>query len=218
MWAIFNMEEPSFLDKILKPAIVDATFTQDTKDKITAILDRLNFCYELFKKQASSEKDKKIKKRQKAVIHKIFSKKAHIPTLSKVVLKSIQDGISEQQFSEWLWHFFNTDTGSTLSQEYNSNAIGGSASVKAVKTRMFEAMKDYEKFINGVEIEPEIESESVSELIESQDSKDTAEQPKEPEKALEVEQQQAEPQITFDEAQAKQNEQIYNAKRSHHKK
>jgi hypothetical protein len=217
MWAIFNMDEPSFLDKFLKPAIVDAVFTQDTKDKITAILDRLNFCYESFKKQANSEKNKKIKKRQKAVIHKIFSKKAHIPTLSKVVLKSIQDGISEQQFSEWLWHFFNTDTGSTLSQEYNNNAIGGSASVKAVKTRMFEAMKDYEKFINNVEIEPE----SVSEPIESQDSKDTTEQSNEPEKAPETEQQQTEPQITFDDAQAKQNEQVYNdkqTKRSHHKK
>lgn len=213
IWGVFNVPNVSFLDKIFKPIIQDVVFSEEQKVEITNVLDRLLECYNILKKQAQKEPDKKVKAKKLRFLKKVF-KKVHIPTMSKVILKSINDGISAQQLSEWVLHFFNTDKGSSISEEYNKASVGGSASAVAVKTRLFEVMKDYEKFINNVEIT----SESVSEPIETQTNEDTTQQSNEQEKAPETQQQQSEPQISFDEAQAKQNEQVYNTKRSHHKK
>lgn len=149
IWGVFNIPDVSFLDKILTPKIQDIIFTEDQKKMITIVLDRLLECYNILKKQAQKESDKKLKTKKKRFLTKVF-KKVHIPTMSQVVLRSIQDGLSAQQLSEWILHFFNTDKGSSISTEYNNASLGGSASAVAVKTRMEEVIKDYEGFIRLV--------------------------------------------------------------------
>jgi hypothetical protein len=208
IWGVFNIPDVSFLDKLFTPVIQDVVFTDKQKAEITSVLDRLLECYNILKKKFSKEPDKKVKAKKMRFLKKVF-KKVHIPTMSKVVLKSIQDGISAQQLSEWILHFFNTDKGSSISEEYNKASVGGSASAVAVKTRLDEVMKDYEKFINGVGIT----SESVSEATETQDSKDTTPANNEPEKETET-------QTTFNEDQADKNEKAYADKQSkgNHKK
>ena len=216
IWGVFNIPEVSFLDKIFTPKIQDVEFTDNQKQDITSVLDRLLECYNVLKKQAQKEPDKKVKAKKMRFLKKVF-KKVHIPTMAKVVLKSVNDGISAQQLSEWILHFFNTDKGSSISEEYNKASVGGSASAQSVKTRLFEVMKDYEKFINGVEITPE----SASETTETQDIKDTTPDDKETEQASETQQTQTELQTTFNEDQAAQNEKAYADKQSkgnHHKK
>ena len=216
IWGVLNVPNVSFLNKIFTPIIQDVVIKEEQQEEITNVLDRLYECYNVLNKKISKEKDKKVKAKKKRFLKKVF-KKAHIPTMSKVMLKSVNDGISAQQLSEWILHFFNTDKGSSISEEYNKASVGGSASATAVKTRMFEVMKDYEKFINGVEIAPE----SVQEPLEDKSNVDTTSTTKEPEKAPEAEKQQEVAQITFNEEQAIQNEKVYaekQSKNSHHKK
>jgi len=151
--------------------------------------------------------------------------------MAKVILKSIQDGISAAQVSEWILHFFDTEKGSSISDVYNAAALGGSASATAVKTRLYEVMKDYELFINGVVVEPENEpevqekqaNEDITPIVNESESVSEATNDVSNEVVPEVKETsqtaQEQAQITFNENQAKLNEQAYKDKqKSSHKK
>jgi len=230
IWGVFNIPNVAFLDKLFTPIIQDVTFTDEQKSQITNVLDRLLECYNVLKKKAQKESDKKVKAKKMRFLKKVF-KKVHIPTMAKVILKSIQDGISAAQVSEWILHFFDTEKGSSISDVYNAAALGGSASATAVKTRLYEVMKDYELFINGVVVEPEKEpevqekqaNEDITPIVNESESVSEATNDVSNEVVPEVKETsqtaQEQAQITFNENQAKLNEQAYKDKqKSSHKK
>ena len=229
IWGIMNHDDVAFTNAILYPLIQNADITEQQQIQITAILDRLSSCYELIKKKADIFSDKKEKSEMLRLSRKMF-KKVHISSIAPVINKSVYDGISEQQLSEWLLHFFGTKEGSSLSKEYNQAALSGSASATAVKTRSTEAMKDYDEFIKNPsepsQSEPEVQESKVNEdttpIVNESESlpeptNDVSNEVTLPDDTQAQTEQEA-AQITFNEDQAKLNEQAYNTKRDHHKK
>lgn len=232
IWGALYVQDVGFTDAVLTPMIINTTITQEQQNEIKSVCDKLLQCHEILLQQSKIELDIKVQKSINKFIKKIF-KKVHISSVAPVVLKSIYDGISEQELVEWITHFFTTEKGATINTEYNNASMSGSASPQAVKARLTESMNDYQSFINGADTvtqdtKSDIENTPdqlpvVNEVPESAPDttnniiNETTPEVKEPSQT-EQEQPLGQAQISFNEDQAKANEKIYNDKSRSHKK
>lgn len=145
-WAILNVENPSFETKQIRPLMAEADITDEQAKDLEIAFTRLTDAYKVIKaKPYEVDAEKKAFDR---AAKRMFTR-THLITLVPIALDSFKNGISEQQFAEWVVHFFAGTKSATISNVYNENATAGSARPEAIKARLDEAMNDYKRFIDS---------------------------------------------------------------------
>lgn len=130
-WAILHQSEPSLETKYIRPLMESIEFSDEDKAQLKECFDRILEVYSLIE-------DKKIAKR--------LITRTHMVSIMLVVWKSIVDGKSLQEFTEWFISFFSGKKSATISQVYNSYAGSGSARKDAVMKRLLELNRSYEEY------------------------------------------------------------------------
>lgn len=132
-YAILNDTEPSLDNKHIRNIVENTDFTEADQKQMEEIFDRIYEVHNLIK-------DKKIQK-------KIYTR-THLLSILPTVWKSLQDGLSEVQYKEFMEHFFAmTDDGVSISQEYNEAASkAGTGSKQKVKIRLDILEDEYKHF------------------------------------------------------------------------
>lgn len=63
-----------------------------------------------------------------------------------VILKSLNDGLSDKQMMEWFVYFFSGKKSATISSIYNGAAGSGSGKKESVRKRLTEIEKNYNEY------------------------------------------------------------------------
>ena len=133
-FAMLHEPESSMETKVIRPLMANAVITEEDKQQINSIYDRIITMYE-------SIEDKRVAKR--------VLTRTHLISIVPIVWKSLQDGLSEEQITNWASAFFSGKKSASISEAYNQNAGSGSAKKESIRRRMEEIEKHYNQFFSG---------------------------------------------------------------------
>lgn len=136
-WAIVYMDQPSFERKYLEEEITNADITDEEVFRIKEAFIRLQNVYKLLVEYESKEYTRSAKR---------MMMKTHFLSLIPVALKSKDDGISVEDYMEFVQKFFSGKKSATNNYEYNRAAGSGSAKCENIDVRLNEIEKDYKKY------------------------------------------------------------------------
>ncbi len=133
-YAMLHGEEPSLETKFIRPLMAEMEITEEEQVQLLEIYDRILAVHGMIE-------DKKIARR--------ILTRTHMVSIVPAVWKSIEDGLSEQQFMEWFAAFFSGKKSASISSVYNECAGSGSARKDAVRKRLDEIAKHYDAFFHA---------------------------------------------------------------------
>lgn len=135
-YIMLNNDNPSLLNKDVKPMMKSINITEEDKQEITGIYDYILEVYNVLE-------SKKVKKR-------IIGKTSFL-SLVPVVKQAMEDGKIAEEFASFLDKFFSGKATKepTISETYNSNFFDSSASRMKIRLRHNALMNEYERFFNG---------------------------------------------------------------------
>lgn len=159
-YIMLNNDNPSLLNKDVKPLMKSIDITEEDKKQLTAVFDYILEVYNLLE-------TKKVKKR-------IIGKTSFL-SLIPVAEQALNDGKIAEEFASFLDKFFSGKTTKepTISATYNNNFFDSSASRMKIRLRHNALMNEYEKMFNG-ETE-NIYSENAEDLQDEIDEAETVE-------------------------------------------
>lgn len=133
--AILSDDNVSTDMKWIRPYMKKADITEEDEHLLTEIFDRIYRIHSLIE-------DNKIKKRVYA--------KTHMISIVPIIAESIKNNLSDQQTAEWFASFFSGKKSPSISKEYNEAAGRGTGKNSAIKIRLSEIKKSYDKYFNDI--------------------------------------------------------------------
>lgn len=128
---MLNEQEPCLETKFVRSYAESTEFTDGDVEQIAQVFGRILAAYKLIE-------NKRISRR--------LITKTHMLTIVPIVWESIERGLSDQEFAEWVMSFFNGTRSATNDKTYNFNAGAGSSKKEAVTKRLEAAVKSFENF------------------------------------------------------------------------
>lgn len=129
--AILNDKDVSTDAKWIRPYMRRADITKDDEYLLNEVFDRICNIHLLIE-------DNKIAKR-------IYAR-THMISIIPIIVESLNDGHSDKQMAEWFESFFCGKKSPTISKEYNDAAGRGTGKNSAVRRRVEEIKKNYDKY------------------------------------------------------------------------
>lgn len=120
-YVLLHESEPSLETKFIRPYMESIEMTDEDKEQMIQIYDRILNVHSLIE-------EKKVAKR--------LLTRTHLTSIVPIVWKSIEDGISEQDFAKWFSTFFAGKSRASIDQTYNDYAGSGSAKKENVRKRL----------------------------------------------------------------------------------
>lgn len=159
-YIMLNNDNPSLLNKDVKPLMKSIDITDEDKKQLTSVFDYILEVYNVLE-------TKKVKKR-------IIGKTSFL-SLIPISEQAMNDGKIAEEFASFLDKFFSGKTTKepTISVTYNDNFFDSSASRMKIRLRHNALMNEYERFFNG-ETE-NVYSENAEDLQEEIDEAETVE-------------------------------------------
>ena len=136
-YVLLHEEEPSLETKFIRPYMENVEFTDDDKDQLNQVFDRILNAHALIT-------EKKIAKR--------LLTRTHMVSVVPIAWKSIKDGVSEEVFAEWVSEFYNGGKAASVDKTYNDCAGSGSAKAISVKRRLDAIKEHWEAFMLSKEV------------------------------------------------------------------
>ena len=135
-YIMLNNDNPSLLNKDVKPLMKSIDITEADKKELNGIFDYILETYNVLE-------SKKVKKR-------IVGKTTFL-SLIPVAEQAMNDGKIAEEFASFLDKFFSgkTTKAPTISATYNNNFFDSSASRMKIRLRHNALMNEYEKMFNG---------------------------------------------------------------------
>lgn len=132
--AILNDEEVSTDAKWIRPYMRKADITEEDESLLMEVFDRIYNIHSIIE-------DKKIAKR-------IYAR-THMISIVPIIAESLDEGYSDKQMMEWFVNLFCGKKSPTTSKDYNDAAGRGTGKNSAVKKRVDEIKKDYDKYFGN---------------------------------------------------------------------
>lgn len=137
-WAMMtkDVNNISFASKDFNPMIEEAEISTEEKQKLVSMFDFIVNVHEEL-----------VENKEKDVAKKLYTE-THFVSLIPYVKESMENGISESMFAEWLINFFKTENDTEVYSKYSeacSNAIVKNASILARHNALGESYKEYFK-------------------------------------------------------------------------
>ena len=138
MWTMLNqaIEDVSFASKDFNPMIEEADISVEEKQGLVNVFDFIVGVHEEL-----------MENKEKSVAKKLYTE-THLVSLIPYIKQSIDDGISEAMFGEWLINFFKTENNSDEYAQYmdaTSNGVARSANIIARHEALGKSYKDFFK-------------------------------------------------------------------------
>lgn len=136
IWTMFNreVEDISFASKDFNPQIEEAEITDGEKLDLIRIL---NFIVGVH--------DELVENKEKDVAKKLYTE-THLVSLIPYLKASIEGGINEAMFGEWLINFFKTENNTEVYADYMEACSGGVARNASIVARHEALGKSYKEF------------------------------------------------------------------------
>lgn len=129
-----NVEDISFASKDFNPMIENMEITTEEKAELVGVFD---FVVNIH--------DELVDSKEKDVAKKLYTE-THLVSLMPYVKQSIDNGISETMFGEWLINFFKTENNTDVYSDYMEACSGGVARNASIVARHEALRKSYGEF------------------------------------------------------------------------
>ena len=136
VWTMLNrdIEDVSFASKEFNPMIEELEVSTEEKEELVKVFDYIVNVHEELKDN-----------HEKSVAKKLYTE-THLISLIPYIKKSMNDGINESMFSEWLVDFFKTDNDSDVYTKYMEAASKGVARNASITARHEALNESYTEF------------------------------------------------------------------------
>ena len=128
---------PSTDMKVVTPFIVGTEMSTETENALNSIFNMILGVHD----RIMIKEDKN----SKAIAKKLYTQ-THLLSLTKIVNKAINIGISETDFVGFVEYFFNSEDGASISKHYNECCSDGSGHAPSVATRLEELEKHFNTY------------------------------------------------------------------------
>jgi hypothetical protein len=136
-WAIVNMTDPSFERKYLEPIVTKADITDEQVSDILSAFTKIQEIVIKLKEEESKESARLIKR---------ILTKTNFVSLIPVTIKSIEDNLSNDEFSSWLEVFFGSTRTTSIDESYNKGAREGTAKGDSISRRLTAIETNYNSY------------------------------------------------------------------------
>ena len=135
-WTMLNrdVEDISFASKDFNPMIEEVEITTEEKAELVNVFDFVVGVH-----------DELVENKEKDVAKKLYTE-THLVSLMPYVKQSIENGINEAMFGEWLINFFKTENNTEVYDDYMEACSGGVARNGAIVARHQALEKSYLAF------------------------------------------------------------------------
>ena len=135
-WMVLNQESPTLTAPSVRKTMAEEEMTKEDMNKLTKCFDRIMEMHNLID-------DKKI-------AHRTVTR-THMISIMRVVWKSIEEGRSVYDMSEWFSKFYCGKRPASINDEYNACAGAGSAQSSSVRRRLEILDENYTEFFKNRE-------------------------------------------------------------------
>ena len=145
-WTMLNreVEDISFASKDFNPMIEEVEITTEEKAELVNVFDFVVGVH-----------GELVENKEKDVAKKLYTE-THLVSLMPYVKQSMDNGINEAMFGEWLVSFFKTENNSDVYTEYMEATSNGVARNASIVARHNALGKSYEEFFKVEEIPEKI--------------------------------------------------------------
>ena len=135
-WTMLNrdVEDISFASKDFNPMIEDIEITTEEKTELVNVFDFI-----------VNTHDELMENKEKSVAKKLYTE-THLISLMPYVKQSMDNGINEAMFGEWLINFFKTENNTEVYDSYMEACSGGVARNTSITARHNALGKSYTEF------------------------------------------------------------------------
>ena len=135
-WTMLNrdVENISFASKDFNPMIEEIEITTEEKAELVNVFDYIVNAH-----------DELVENKEKDVAKKLYTE-THLVSLMPYVKQSIDNGINESMFGEWLVNFFKTENNTEVYDSYMEACSGGVARNGSIVARHNALGKSYAEF------------------------------------------------------------------------
>lgn len=146
-YIMLTMENPCLDTKVVRPTLETAVLNEEDMIILNKVFDRiLHSCNIIL--ETTNENNEKVNKK----IAKRLLTRTHLLSIIPIVKKSIDDGVSEDKFADWVKQFFNGAKSPTNYEMYNSRCTSGSGHAESVKIRLEIIESDFNNFLGTVDM------------------------------------------------------------------
>lgn len=136
VWIMLNMpiEEISFEGKEFNKILEEMSVSEEEEQEMNHIFDFIIDIHTTLK----------FRKYDKAA-NKLY-KEIHLVSLVPYLNKALDLKYSDDQMAEWIEHFFGTDTGTSINEEYNTNCLARVSRTASIITRDNALSESFDEF------------------------------------------------------------------------
>ena len=136
-WTMLNreVEDISFASKDFNPMIEEVEITTEEKAELSNVFDFVVGVH-----------DELVENKEKDVAKKLYTE-THLVSLMPYVKQSMDNGINEAMFGEWLINFFKTENNTEVYADYMEACSGGVARNASIVARHEALGKSYKEFL-----------------------------------------------------------------------
>jgi hypothetical protein len=156
-WALLNTENPSFETKLIRPLIESADITDEQAEQIEKAYTRILEVYTDIKSVDDKENNK---------IAKRIITRTHLLSLVPIALKSIDNNISVEEFSEFVHNFFSGKKSASINDIYNNASSAHTSNADNINKRITAITQAYNTYfkIDTKEVKAETKPEPVKSI------------------------------------------------------
>ena len=135
-WTMLNreVEDISFASKDFNPMIEDVEITTEEKAELVSVFDFVVAAH-----------DEIVENKEKDVAKKLYTE-THLVSLMPYVKQSMDNGVNESMFGEWLVNFFKTENNTEVYDNYMEACSGGVARNGSIVARHNALGESYKEF------------------------------------------------------------------------
>ena len=140
-WVMLNTENPDLGTKNIRSIVEVKDITNEQTNNLTTVYDKVLEVYTAL----TSTGDKQDKKTANRIITR-----THFLSLLPIISKQIDSNSwNTEQFTSWIKHFFGSDEGTTINEEYNELARSGSNKPDNIKRRLEIVKIDFRQYLTS---------------------------------------------------------------------
>lgn len=135
-----KIEEISFESKVFNNYISAVTIDKDEQSYMNDIFDLIEYIHATILTSGDAKK----------IAAKVY-KETHLVSLIPFVKRCLDENYNEDIFTDWIMKFFDSESGASVSEEYNAACASGSAKPENIQRRHKALQDSFDEFYSKIE-------------------------------------------------------------------
>ena len=135
-----KIEDISFESKVFNNYMAEVVIDKDEQSYMNDIFDLIEYVHATILTSGDAKK----------IAAKVY-KETHLVSLIPFVKRCLDENYNEDIFTDWIMKFFDSESGASVSEEYNAACASGSAKPENIQRRHKALQDSFNEFYSKIE-------------------------------------------------------------------